>query len=70
MYFSYALVTGWCIAVAIIFYQIYDEPPLFLTSGIIIGSVLLLMPVIARLSRMLLIYLIAPYRHFDEQHRS
>lgn len=65
MYFSYALVVGWCIVTASVFYQIYEEPPLFLTSGIIIGTTLLLLPVIARLSRLLLIYLIAPYRQFD-----
>jgi len=65
MYFSYALVVGWCIFAGIIFYSIYEEPPLFLTSGVIIGSIILLLPLIARLSRLLLIYLIAPYRAFD-----
>jgi len=65
MYFSYGLVTGWCILTAFVFYQIYEEPPLFQTSAVIIGTILLLMPIIARLSRMLLIYLIAPYRKFD-----
>ncbi len=67
MYFSYALVTGWCLFVAVIFYSIYEEPPLFFTSAVIIGSVLILLPFIARLSRMLLIYLIAPYRQFQKE---
>lgn len=66
MYFSYALVVGWCIVTASIFYQIYEEPPLVLTSVVIIGTTLLLLPLIARLSRLLLIYLIAPYRQFEE----
>lgn len=65
MYFSYAVVVGMCIVLGIVFYSIYEQPPLFLTSGIIIGTILLLMPGILRLSRMLMIYVAAPYRKFD-----
>jgi uncharacterized protein (DUF983 family) len=65
MYFSYALVVGWSIFLGIVFYQIYQEPPLFLTSAVIVGSIILLTPFYARLSRMLMVYIAAPYRKFD-----
>lgn len=67
MYFSYAILVGLCIFVGVIFYTIYKEPPLFQTSGTIIGIVILLMPFNLRFSRLLLIYLAAPYRRFDKR---
>lgn len=67
MYFSYALVVGLSIVMGVIFYSIYKEPPLLLTSGTIIGTAVLLMPFNLRLSRLLMIYVAAPYRKYDKR---
>jgi uncharacterized protein (DUF983 family) len=65
MYFSYALVVGISIAAGIVLYSVYEAPPLFLSSAIIIGLVLITLPFILRYSRMLMLYIIAPYRKYD-----
>jgi uncharacterized protein (DUF983 family) len=67
MYFSYALIVGICLIGGIILYGIYETPPLYLSSSIIIGSILVTLPLILRYSRMLMIYIIAPYRKFDDE---
>lgn len=66
MYFSYGLTVGLCITLGVVFYSIYETPPLFLTAGTIVGATLLLFPLNMRISRLLLIYLAAPYRKFDK----
>ena len=64
MYFSYALVVAVSVTVGIALFTFVDEPELWTFSGIIIGSVLLSSPGIFRLSRLLMVYITAPYRHF------
>lgn len=74
MYFSYALVVGLLIVLSIILFSVYDDPSLLLLSEYIIGISILFIPLIMRLSRLLLIYLAAPYRKYDpssvEKHNS
>lgn len=65
MYFSYALVVAICVTLGIIIFNVVEEPELWTTSGIIIGTVLITSPIIFRLSRKLMIYFIAPYRHYN-----
>ena len=65
MYFSYALVVGLLIVLSIILFSVYDDPSLLLLSEYIIGISVAFIPLIMRLSRLLLIYLAAPYRKFD-----
>jgi len=67
MYFSYALIVGICLISGFTLYSFYQSPPLFLSAGVVVGLVILLMPLIVRYSRMLMIYLIAPYRKYDEK---
>jgi uncharacterized protein (DUF983 family) len=65
MYFSYALIVGLCLISGFTLYSFYQSPPLLLSASIVVGLVVLLMPLIVRYSRMLMIYLIAPYRQYD-----
>jgi uncharacterized protein (DUF983 family) len=65
MYFSYALVVAVCISVGVALFTLVDKPELWTFSGIIIGSVLIASPGIFRLSRILMVYITAPYRHFN-----
>ncbi|MFT4522376.1 MAG: hypothetical protein ACI8ZN_001326 [Bacteroidia bacterium] len=67
MYFSYGLIVGTLMVSGIVLYSIQDQPPLFQTSGIMIGLSLLLTPVYLRLSRLMMIYIAAPYKNFKEE---
>jgi len=64
MYFSYALTVITIIIIAVIIYSAVDKPPLFETSSTIIGISLLLTPIHMRLSRLLMVYIAAPYRKY------
>lgn len=70
MYFSYALVVGLLIFVSIIMFTIYDDPSLVLLSIVIVSVTVPLVPLIMRLSRLLLIYIAAPYRRFRPELRN
>lgn len=70
MYFSYALVVALCVTLGIIIFYFNDEPGLWTSSGIIIGVTLIASPFIFRLSRKFMVYLTAPYRHFNPELRS
>lgn len=68
MYFSYALTVGMFIVIGAIFFKVYDDPPLapmILTS---LFFAVLTSPFVFRLSRLMMIYLAAPYRHFDSKY--
>ena len=67
MYFSYALIVGLLIILSVIMFTIYDDPSLLLLSSVIIGISVPLTPLTMRLSRLLLIYLAAPYRKFKPE---
>ncbi|MBI1305440.1 MAG: DUF983 domain-containing protein [Bacteroidetes bacterium] len=67
MYFSYALVVATVIIVSVIIYSIQEEPPLMSTSIIVIGISLILTPLHLRLSRLLMVYIAAPYRKFKKE---
>ena len=67
MYFSYALVVGLLIVLSIIMFTVYDDPSLGLLAGVIIGVSAIMTPLIMRLSRLLLIYLAAPYRKYKKE---
>jgi uncharacterized protein (DUF983 family) len=67
MYFSYALVVGLMIVLGIIMFSIYEDPPMGVLLAAILGTLFLLLPFIFRLSRLLMVYLTAPYRHFDHE---
>ncbi len=64
MYFSYALVVITIFIAAVIIYSLVDKPPLFETSATIIAISLILTPLHMRLSRLLMVYIAAPYRKY------
>lgn len=64
MYFNYALTTGFTIIVSLILYKFFNDPPLEIYAIVIIGTILLLTPLLLRFSRMLMIYLFSPYRKY------
>jgi predicted PurR-regulated permease PerM len=68
MYFSYALTVGLFIVIGAIYFAVYQDPPLV---AMVITSFLfavILSPFVFRLSRLLMIYLAAPYRRFDPEY--
>lgn len=70
MYFSYALIVGLLIVLSILMFTFIEEPSLLVMSSVIIGVTVPLTPLIMRLSRLLLIYLAAPYRTFKPELRN
>lgn len=67
MYFSYTLVVGLVLFLGIVMFSIYDDPPLDILLGVVLGTLILLLPLIFRLSRLLMIYITAPYRRFNPE---
>lgn len=67
MYFSYALVVALIMSIGIVMFNVYDDPPLGVLLGTVLGILFLLLPLIFRLSRLLMIYITAPYRRFDPE---
>jgi hypothetical protein len=67
MYVSYALIVGLLIFLSILMFNIYEDPSLLLLSLVIIGVSVVLTPFIMRLSRLILIYIAAPYRQFKKE---
>ena len=64
MYFSYALNVGLAICAGIIFFNIYEDPPLTPMALTVLGVSVVLSPFVFRLARLLMMYLVAPYRHY------
>jgi hypothetical protein len=60
-------VVAMCLILGIILFSIIDEPELWSTSGIIIGAILLISPLVFRMSRKLMVYVTAPYRFYDAE---
>ncbi len=67
MYVSYALIVGLLIFLSILMFSIYEDPSLLLLSLVIIGVSVVFTPFIMRLSRLILIYIAAPYRQFKKE---
>lgn len=67
MYFSYALVVAIFFVVGFAFFTIYDDPDLNAMVLTIIGIVAFLAIFIFRLSRLLMMYITAPYRKFKAE---
>ncbi|MCB9252346.1 MAG: DUF983 domain-containing protein [Flavobacteriales bacterium] len=65
MYFSYALNVGVSIIAGFSLFFFFNDPDLWVYIMVIILLTLILMPLMTRFSRLLLMYLVAPYRKFD-----
>ena len=66
MYFSYALNVGLAIIMGIIFFKLYEDPPLGLMVGTVLAVSAIASPFVFRLARMLMMYIAAPYRKYKE----
>jgi uncharacterized protein (DUF983 family) len=64
MYFSYALGVALLIIMGLVIYGIYDKPPLLETASFMVGVFVLFIPFNNRISRLLFIYLAAPYKNY------
>ena len=64
MYFSYALNVGLAIVVGVIFFRIYEDPPLGIMIGTVLGISAVASPLVFRLARLLMMYIAAPYRKY------
>lgn len=67
MYFSYALIVGLLIFLSVIMFTVFDDPSLVLLTSVIIGITVPLTPLTMRVSRLLLMYIAAPYRKFKRE---
>lgn len=65
MYFSYALVVAICVPLMMFFFYFGLDQYFFSMAFCMMLVIASLVPIIFRFSRMLLIYLTAPYRKFD-----
>jgi uncharacterized protein (DUF983 family) len=64
MYFSYALNVGMAIVTGIIFFSIYEDPPLFWMVATVLLFSVGLSPFTFRISRLFMMYLASPYRKY------
>ncbi len=69
MYFSYGLIVGLLIVLSVLMFTFLEDPSVILMSSIIIGFTVPLTPLLMRISRLLLIYLAAPYKTFKPELR-
>lgn len=64
MYFSYALNVGVAVITGIVFFNIYDDPPLTPMILTVLGISVLFSPLVFRIARLLMMYIVAPYRKY------
>ena len=64
MYFSYALNVGIAIITGIIFFNLYEDPPLGPMIFTVLGVSVVFSPLIFRLARLLMMYIASPYRRY------
>lgn len=64
MYFSYALNVGLAIIVGVIFFNSYEDPPLGLMIGTVLGISAVASPLVFRVARLLMMYIASPYRRY------
>jgi len=65
MYFSYAINVAISIITGFTMFFIFNDPELWVYICVIVPAILLLTPPMMRFSRLLMMYLIAPYRKYN-----
>ncbi len=65
MYFSYALNVAVAITTGVILYIFFNDPEYWIYVSVIVPVILLLTPPMVRFSRLLMMYIAAPYRKFN-----
>lgn len=64
MYFSYALNVAVSIVTGFLLFFVFNDPDLWVYISVIVPAILILTPPMVRFSRLLMMYLIAPYRRY------
>jgi uncharacterized protein (DUF983 family) len=67
MYFSYAINVAIAVITGFIFFYLNPDPDMWLMVGTVFAIVLMFLPFIFRFSRLLMMYIFAPYRHFNDR---
>ena len=67
MYFTYALNVMVSVVTGFTFFFLFNDPELWVYVSGMIPLTLLLTPPMMRLSRLLMMYLVAPYRRYDKE---
>lgn len=67
MYFTYAINVGISIVTGFSLYFFFGDPELWIYISVIIPLILLLTPTMVRFSRLLMMYVAAPYRKYNPQ---
>jgi len=67
MYFSYAINVAISIITGFTMFFVFNDPDLWIYISVIVPAILLLTPPMMRFSRLLMMYLIAPYRKYNSQ---
>jgi len=65
MYFSYAINVAISVIAGFTLFFVFGDPELWVYITVIVPSILILTPPMTRFSRLMMMYLIAPYRKFD-----
>lgn len=66
MYFTYALNVGVSMVAGICMYFLFGDPELWVYVSVIVPLILVLTPPMMRFSRLLMMYVAAPYRKYDK----
>ncbi|MFY0643052.1 MAG: DUF983 domain-containing protein [Bacteroidia bacterium] len=66
MYFSYALNVGLAIFMGVLFFNLYEDPPLTPMVLVVLGVSAVASPFVFRLARLLMMYIASPYRKFNK----
>ena len=65
MYFAYALNVGVAVISGLVLLIFFNDPELWVYISVIVPLMIVLTPVMLRFSRLLMMYVAAPYRKFD-----
>ena len=66
MYFTYALNVGVSAVTGFTLFFLFNDPELWIYISVIVPLILILTPPMMRFSRLLVMYVAAPYRRFDK----
>ncbi|MFM9944239.1 MAG: DUF983 domain-containing protein [Bacteroidia bacterium] len=68
MYFSYALNVGVSIITGFSLFFFFNDPEFWVYISVIIPIMIILTPVMMRFSRLMMMYVVAPYRKYDPKY--
>jgi hypothetical protein len=65
MYFSYAINVAISVIAGFTLFFIFGDPELWVYIAVIVPTILILTPPMTRFSRLMMMYVIAPYRKYN-----